>query len=342
MQHVIGCDVHKRYSVFVAIDHRGRLSKPDRVEHEREMFRAYLQTLPPGSEIAIEATGHWYWIVDEMEQAGHRPHLANPFEAKKRMGKPNKHDALDAGGLAILLRNGTLPESWIPPRDLRDVRELLRTRMALRDLRTSLKHRIHAAIDRYGLHNDAVSDLFGKSGRDFLLHRLTGLPPETYAMLLTELAAMDDLEPRISAIERRIGEVIVPTPEVQLLLTLPGVGPILAPLLWLEIGDVERFPPCREPGQLCRSRAQGLLQWRPHRSRPHQSSRQPLPALGLHRGCHLRRAPARLPRQPHRPAVPAPAPHPRLRPGYRRRGPPSRGGQLLDAPQTAALPAAKT
>jgi transposase len=116
MHHVIGCDVHKRYSVFVAIDHRGRLSKPDRVEHERETFRAYLQALPPGSEIAVEATGHWYWIVDEMEQAGHRPHLANPLEAKKRMGKPNKHDALDAGGLAILLRNGTLPESWIPRR----------------------------------------------------------------------------------------------------------------------------------------------------------------------------------------------------------------------------------
>jgi len=242
MQHVIGCDVHKRYSVFVAIDHRGRLSKPDRVEHERAAFRAYLQTLPPASEIAVEATGHWYWIVDEMEQAGHRPHLANPHEAKKRMGKPNKHDALDAGGLAILLRNGTLPESWIPSRDLRDVRELLRTRMALRDLRTSLKHRIHAAIDRYGLHNDAISDLFGRAGREFLLHQLTGLPPETYAMLLTELAAMDDLEPRITAIEQRIAEVIVPTPEVQLLLTLPGVGPILAPLLWLEIGDVERFP----------------------------------------------------------------------------------------------------
>lgn len=242
MGHIIGCDVHKRYSVFVAIDTRGKLSKPVRVEHDRAAFRAYLRTLPPKSEIAIEATGHWYWIVDEMEQAGHRPHLANPLEAKKRMGKPNKHDALDAGGLAILLRNGTLPESWIPPGDLRDVRELLRTRMALRDLRTSLKHRIHAAIDRYGLHNDAISDLFGKTGRDFLLHHLTGLPSETHAMLLTELAAMDDLEPRIAAIEQRIAEVIVPTPEVQLLLTLPGAGRVLAPLLWLEIGDVERFP----------------------------------------------------------------------------------------------------
>jgi transposase len=89
-------------------------------------------------------------MVDEMEKAGHRPHLANPTEAKKRMGKTNKTDALDAKGLAILLHNGTLPESWIPPGELRDRRELLRTRMALRDLRSSLKHRIDADFDRYG------------------------------------------------------------------------------------------------------------------------------------------------------------------------------------------------
>lgn len=95
----------------------------------------------------------------------YRPHLANPFEAKRRMGKTNKTDALNAKDLAILLRNGTLPESWIPPGELRDQRELLRTRMALHDLRTSLKHRIHAGIDRYGLQADAISDLFGFTGK---------------------------------------------------------------------------------------------------------------------------------------------------------------------------------
>jgi transposase len=242
MRHILGCDVHKRYSIFVAINGRGKQSKPVRVEHERAAFRAFLESLPPHSDIAVEATGHWYWIIDEMEQAEHRPHLANPHESKKRMGKPNKHDALDAGGLGILLHNGTLPEAWIPPGELRDQRELLRTRMALRDLRTALKHRIHAAIDRYGLHNDALSDLFGKAGREFLLRQITGLPPETRSMLFLQLEVMDDLEPRIADIEARIAARIQPSPEVQLLMTIPGVGKILGPLLWLEIGNVERFP----------------------------------------------------------------------------------------------------
>ena len=161
MQTFLGCDAHKHYSVFVAVDERGKATQPIRIEHNVAAYQRYLDTLPNGTEIAIESTGNWYWIVDLMEQAGHRPHLANPSEAKKRMGKTHKTDALDAKGLAILLRYGTLPESWIPPGELRDQRELLRTRMALRDLRTSLKHRIHSAIDRYGLNATGIADLFG-------------------------------------------------------------------------------------------------------------------------------------------------------------------------------------
>jgi len=106
MQQFIGCDAHKKFSVFVAVDERGKASKPVRVEHKREVFRAYLESLPASSEIAIESMGSWYWIVDEMERARHIPHLTNPLEAKKRMGKPNKTDNLDGRGLGILLRNG--------------------------------------------------------------------------------------------------------------------------------------------------------------------------------------------------------------------------------------------
>jgi transposase len=177
-----------------------------------------------------------------MEEAGHHPHLANPFEAKRRMAKSNKTDALDAKGLAILLRCGTLPESWIPPGELRDQRELLRTRMALRDLRTSLKHRIHAGIDRYGLQADAISDLFGTKGRIYLKSIMKALPPETAQMIALQLNSIDQLEEKIEAIERRIAEQLKSSPEMRLLRTVPGLGPILAPLVWLEVGDVERFP----------------------------------------------------------------------------------------------------
>jgi transposase len=129
MQQFIGCDAHKRYSVFVAIDEQGRAGPALRVAHDRQLYREFLRELPEHSTIAIEASGYYSWLVDEMERMGHCPKLAHPLEAKRRMGKTNKTDKLDATGLAILLRNGTLPEVWIPPGELRDQRELLRMRI---------------------------------------------------------------------------------------------------------------------------------------------------------------------------------------------------------------------
>ena len=87
MEQFIGCDAHKKYSVFVAVNERGEASPAIRVGHDREQYRQFLERLPAGSPIALEAGGHYYWMVDEMEAAGHQPRLVHPLEAKKRMGK---------------------------------------------------------------------------------------------------------------------------------------------------------------------------------------------------------------------------------------------------------------
>ena len=98
----IGCDAHKKFSVFVAVDERGKAGHAVRVEHKREVFRTYLESLPAQSEIAIESMGSWYWLVDEMERAQHVPHLTNPLEAKKRMGKPRHRNGVRSEQRAIL------------------------------------------------------------------------------------------------------------------------------------------------------------------------------------------------------------------------------------------------
>ena len=119
MKYYIGCDAHKKYSVFTTISEAGEIIPAKRVEHDRNSFRSFLETLPPASPIAIESTGNWYWLVDEMEKAGHMPSPVHPAKAKFMMGQINKTDKLDAQGLAILARNGTLPVVWIPPGELR-------------------------------------------------------------------------------------------------------------------------------------------------------------------------------------------------------------------------------
>jgi len=83
MEQFIGCDAHKKFSLFVAMNEDGEYGRAIRVGHDREVFRAFLKDLPPGSQIALETSGSYYWLVEEMERAGHRPQLAHALTAKQ-------------------------------------------------------------------------------------------------------------------------------------------------------------------------------------------------------------------------------------------------------------------
>ena len=241
MEQFIGCDAHKKFSVFVAVNEKGQASEALRVVHDRMLIREFLSRLPVHSAIAVEASRNYSWLVEEMERAGHRPKLCNPLEAKRRMGLTHKTEKLDARGLAILLRNGTLPEVWIPPSELRDQRELLRLRIFLVRLRTRVKNRIHGTLAR---HNVQVpgADLFGVGPRLELVGRLSELPPNSREAVEQELTTLDFLEMQIEAAEKRLEAIMKVSVEADLLKTIPCVGPILSMVMMLEIGQVDRFP----------------------------------------------------------------------------------------------------
>jgi transposase len=241
MEQFIGCDAHKKFSVFVAVNEKGHAGEALRVAHDRELYREFLSRLPAHSAIAVEATGSYSWLVDEMERLGHRPRLCNPLEAKRRMGLTNKTDKLDAKGLAILLRNGTLPEVWIPPSELRDQRELLRLRIFLVRMRTRVKNRIHATLGRHNIQVPGA-DLFGVAARKQLGTRLPELPVHCREAVEQELATVDFLKTQIESAERRLEGIRKVSVEADLLKTLPCVGEILSMVLMLEIGRVDRFP----------------------------------------------------------------------------------------------------
>jgi len=241
MEQFIGCDAHKKFSVFIAVNEKGQAGTPYRVLHDRQLYRDFLAQLPPRSPIAVEASGSYSWLVDEMERAGHCPKLCNPLEAKRRMGLTKKTDLLDARGLAILLRNGTLPEVWIPPSELRDQRELLRLRIFLVHLRTRVKNRIHGTLARHNVQIPGA-DLFGVESRLRLGARLPELPMHSREAVEQELATVDFLETQIEAAEERLKAIMQVSVEADLLKTLPCVGKILSMVMMLEIGRVDRFP----------------------------------------------------------------------------------------------------
>jgi hypothetical protein len=115
-------DSHKHYTQARVEDTAGRLIREARTTHERGALREFLSHCEPGSPVAVETIGNWYWIVDEIEAAGCVPKLVHAHQAKLMMGMINKTDKLDARGLNRLQCAGTLPEVWIPQGDLRDRR----------------------------------------------------------------------------------------------------------------------------------------------------------------------------------------------------------------------------
>jgi transposase len=193
--------------------------------------------------VALETVGNWYWIVDEIEQAGMKPQLVHAHKAKLMLGSVNKTDKLDARGLNRLQRAGTLPTVWIPPGEVRDHRELPRTRMVFANARTRLKNRIHSVFDKYGLQTDfdGIADIFGRRGREQVALSIKQLPSETRYTMRCMLGELDMLESRIVRIQKRMKKVFSKTEQVRRLMTLPGVGFILAVVIANEIGEISRF-----------------------------------------------------------------------------------------------------
>lgn len=240
---IIAFDSHKRYTLSRVEDSTGRLITEARIPHQRGQVRRHLKEFTRGSKVAVETIGSWYWIVDEIEAAGMEAALVHARKAKLMMGMINKTDRLDAQGLNRLQRNGTLPEVWIPPAELRDKRDLGRTRMVFAGMRTRIKNRIHSVFAKYALHDfGGVSDIFGKKNREALEKRIEQLPSETRFTTLCLLEELDAVQSKIDAIEKRMKEVFEETEEVKLLMTIPGIGFLLATVIANEMGDVKRFP----------------------------------------------------------------------------------------------------
>src|SRR5439155_738153 len=238
----IAFDAHKHYTLASVARPDGQLVREQRLPHERGALQQFLARCERGSPVAVETIGNWYWIVDEIEAAGCVPKLVHARKAKLMMGEINKTDKLDVRGLNQLQRNGTLPTVWIPPPgELRDQRDLPRTRMVLVRQRTQLKNRIHATLAKYALHDLEVSDVFGVRGRALLRERFDRLPPHAAYASQHLLEQVESLDRQVRAFEDRIQAAFNPTPAIQLLLTMPGVGLTLAVVIALEVGEVTRF-----------------------------------------------------------------------------------------------------
>jgi transposase len=237
----IAFDSHKRYTLCSVENEKGQIIKEQRIEHERGEITRFLKEFTHGSPVAVETIGNWYWIIDEIEAAGMNPRLVHARKAKLLMGSYNKTDRLDVRGLNRLQRVGCLPDVWIPPGELRDKRDLSRTRMYLVNQRTCLKNRIHSTLAKYALSITGVSDIFGPQSRELLKDRISQLPKHCRFATRLQLSQINSKSKEIDRLDKLMKKVFDETAPVKLLRSMPGIGFVFGIVLSVEVGDVNRF-----------------------------------------------------------------------------------------------------
>src|SRR6059036_3094069 len=163
----VGIDLHRRRSQIAALDEQGTELLSRRVANDPEALKAILAELNGELKVALEATYGWEWLADLLEQEGHELHLSHPLRTKAIAAARVKTVAVDARTLAHLLRTDLLPEAYVAPCELRDLRDLLRHRVALTRIRSALKQRVGAILAKQGIARP-YSNLFGPGGSRFL------------------------------------------------------------------------------------------------------------------------------------------------------------------------------
>src|SRR5262249_51493384 len=159
--------LHRRRSVLVRMTEDGRRLGTARITNSAAELAREIARAGERPQVVLEATYGWYWAADALAAAGAKVHLAHPLGVKAFTCRRVKNGEKDAADLAGLLRMGRLPEAWIAPSEVRELRELTRYRIKLVGLRASGKDQVHAVLAKLGI-PVPCSDLFGAYGSAWL------------------------------------------------------------------------------------------------------------------------------------------------------------------------------
>jgi len=237
----VGVDVHKRRCKVVELDH-GEIKVRKPMANTREEWLEMLTELPPDAEIGLEVSTAGYFAMSVLEEAGWRERTHWVHTAGMDSHRRQKNDRLDAERLARKLAAhhlDPLPEAWFPPPEIRALRLRARARCWLALLRTQCKNHLQSLLQMHGLLLPG-SDPLGAAGQKWLAQQTLPLPLIESLPQIQRLLKL--LEEEIKISEKYLQAVEAQFPELALLRTIPGIGAILAPVIWSELGSRERFP----------------------------------------------------------------------------------------------------
>lgn len=245
-----GIDLHGNNNWVVILDEH------DRVLHSRrhandlprllEVLAAHRAEL---SGIVVESTFNWYWLVDGLQEAGYRVLLANAAAIKQYEGLKHRGDESDARQLAHLLRLGLLPQGYIMPKAVRAVRDLARKRMQLVQSRTAQILTIESSLSRHSGWRLSSNRIKCLRQADLDEMRLDAMP---MLGVQANVAVMRALQTQIEGLEKVLADYCRGESGYQLLRTVTGIGEVLATVILLETGSIERFADAGNYASYCR------------------------------------------------------------------------------------------
>jgi transposase len=234
----IGLDVHRDFCE-IAIAEGGRIRSAGRIRTRVRALEALAASLMPDDVVALEATSGTDRIVSVLEPHGIRVVVANTRKLRSISEAKAKTDRLDARTLARLLMAGLLDEVWSPDERTRMLRRLTHRREKLVRARTRAKNEAHAVLGRNLIDRPPITDAFGKAGRAWLAQ--LKLPVDERLTLKGCLRQVDFLDQEVKAMDREIAKTALEWPEIQRLMSVPGVNVNTAATFMASVGDIRRF-----------------------------------------------------------------------------------------------------
>lgn len=245
-----GIDLHSNNSLVVITDEVDHVLYSKRLANDLSQILAALELHRAElAGVVVESTFNWYWLVDGLQEAGYRVHLANTTAIKQYDGLKHRGDESDARQLAHLLRLGLLPQGHIMPKAARAVRDLARKRMQLVQQRTSQILSIESSLSRFTggrISSDNIKRLQAADLNGMQLGDMQTLG------LKANVAVMQALQVQIDCLEKVLAKHCRTEPGYRLLKTVDGIGEILATVILLETGSIERFADVGNYASYCR------------------------------------------------------------------------------------------
>ena len=240
---IIGCDFHPRFQQIAFVDQETGEYGERRLSHPGEAEQFYRSLAGRQVRIGAEATGNFRWFRRLMQELGLEFLLGDASTIRAACPRKQKTDKRDARHILTWLVEDRFPVVWQPPAENEDLRQLLLHRCRLVRMRTRIKNQLDSIAKNEGLLSSRVWSPKRRS-------EIEALPlPGWYAHRRADLLGLlDELDKRIRPLDEAVHEAAEDNQEARLLMTHPGVGPIVSLAYVLTIGDWRRFPRGKQVG----------------------------------------------------------------------------------------------